>query len=315
MNIAFLFPGQGAQYPGMGRDFHESSPAVREIFQEASDAAGFDVADVTFNGPEERLSSTDVTQLAMTATSLAAATVLAERGIYPDLCAGFSVGEYAALVAAGVIARSDVFRVVLERGRLTEAASRAHDGEAGKAGMAAVMGLSFTEVANVCSALSDVYPALHNSPVQTVIAGTADGLSAAEGPLKEAGARRFIPLKVSGPFHSPLLQSAADRFGAVLDSVAFSDPRMPVMSNVTGEVVETGAEWKNLCVRQLVSPVQWVSVELSILHQRPEILLECGAGTVLAGNWRALAKTESAAAAFDVRAAGTLADAREFSAP
>ncbi len=315
MNIAFLFPGQGAQYPGMGRDFHESSQAVREIFQEASDAAGFDIADITFNGPEERLNTTDVTQLAMTATSLAAAAVLADRGIYPDLCAGFSVGEYAALVAAGVISRSDVFPLVLERGRLTEAASRANDSDAGKAGMAAVMGLSFAEVSDICSGLSDVYPALHNSPVQTVIAGTAEGLSAAEGPLKEAGAKRFIPLKVSGPFHSPLLQSAADQFRAVLEGLSFADPRIPVMSNVTGEVVETGAEWKDLCVRQLVSPVQWVAVEHSILRQRPEILLECGAGTVLAGNWRALAKAEPAADACDVRAAGTLADAREFSAP
>lgn len=315
MNIAFLFPGQGAQYPGMGKDFHDSSPAAREIFQEASDAAGFDVGDIAFNGPEDRLNSTDVTQLAMTATSLAAAAVLAERGIYPDLCAGFSVGEYAALVAAGVLPRPDVFRLVLERGRLTEAASRAHDSNGGRAGMAAVMGLSFDAVAEVCSTLKDVYPALHNSPVQTVISGTASGLAAAEGPLQEAGAKRVIPLKVSGPFHSPLLQEAATAFRAVLDSVSFADPRIPVISNVTGEPAPGGAQWKELCIQQLVSPVQWVAAERSVLRERPEILLECGPGTVLAGNWKALAREEPAAAACEVRSAGTLADAREFSAP
>ncbi|MFP4565380.1 MAG: ACP S-malonyltransferase, partial [Spirochaetaceae bacterium] len=263
MSYSFLYPGQGAQYPGMGRDLHDHSQAVRDLFDEANRHAEFDVRQVLFEGGEDELKQTNITQVAITLVNLAASRVLAEHGIIADRYAGFSLGEYAALVDAGVLDVADVFPVVTTRGRVMEETSRRLDTDAGQAGMAAVLGLDFDAVADTITSrgIEHLYPAIYNSPVQTVVSGTAEALEAAESVFKEAGAKRFIRLKVSGPFHCPLMREARERFAQFLDRVTFSDPGKPVYSNVTGMPIRSGEEARTLCLDQLVSTVMWTREE------------------------------------------------------
>jgi [acyl-carrier-protein] S-malonyltransferase len=291
-SVAFLFPGQGAQYVGMARDIYEGDPRSRELFAGAEEATGLSITQVMFEGPEETLNTTDHTQVAMTLASLAAAFYLKDQGVYPAAVAGFSVGEYAALVTAGVIRSEDVFDLVRARGEITERASRTHDSDAGRAGMAACIGLPFEKVADALEGNDGAYAAIHNSPVQTVIAGTAAGLARAEESVKAAGAKRFIKLKVSGPFHSPLLTEARDEFAEYLSDVEFADPILPVYSNVTGEQVDSGDRARELCLEQLVSPVRWVDEQRSLLAGGVRSFLEVGPGTVLGGLFKALKKQD-----------------------
>ena len=288
-----VFPGQGAQFPGMGRDLYDASESVRELFSQASHEVGFDVAELLFNGSEEELQATDNTQIAVTLVNLAAARVLRERGVEPERVAGFSLGEYAALVEAGVMDAKDVFPVVRTRGELMERASRALDTEAGPAGMSAVLGLDYDTVQNVLEGegIENAYPGMFNSPVQTVISGTAEALDRTEPVMKEAGAKRAIRIKVSGPFHSPLMEDARLEFAGALESVTFSDPRLPVYSNVSGEQVIDGDDARRLCIQQLVSPVLWVEEEHAIVRDGSSGLLEVGPGTVLGGLWKAYRKS------------------------
>ena len=300
MRYAFLFPGQGAQYPGMGSDLYERYPEVRELFEIATGQANFDLKQLLLHGNEEQnreqkaqeLQSTDKTQIAITLVNLAAAQVLRARALEPDCVAGFSLGEYAALTEAGVLSRDDVFRVVRERGAIMEECSRALDSSAGAPGMAAVIGLDFATVQSALDGQADVYPAIHNSPEQTVIAGTYAALQAAKERIEEAGALRFVPLKVSGPFHCPLMEEGRRRFAAVLETVTFSDPILPVYSNVTFAPVRSGAEARRLCVDQLVSLVRWADEERALIQAGVEGLFEVGPGNVLSGLWRALARKE-----------------------
>ncbi len=315
MSFCFLFPGQGAQYPGMGRDFYDHSTTVQELFQRASDAAGRDLSRLVFDGTEEELKQTDNTQIAITVTSLAAAIVMREHGLSPAACAGFSLGEYAALVESGVLALEDVFSVVLARGQIMEEVSRELDTAAGSAGMTAVMGLSFEKVSEVLSMApaEGVYPGIWNSPVQTVISGTAETLTAAEDALKKAGAKRCIRLKVSGPFHSPLMSKAATRFADVLADTTFHDPTLPVYSNVTGDTITTGAEARNNCVKQLISTVQWVPEQRAVVRDGFHRVAEVGPGTVLSGLWKNYTKTEHESE-LPCRAAGTVEDIKTLAA-
>jgi [acyl-carrier-protein] S-malonyltransferase len=310
--VAFLFPGQGAQYLGMARDFYEESERIRRLFEAAEDASGLSITRVMFEGPEETLNSTDHTQVAMTLGSLAAAEYLKEQGIYPEAVAGFSVGEYAALALADVISLEDVFPLVKLRGEITERASRSLDSDQGRAGMAAVMGLSFESVSQALEKMrsagaGEAYAAIHNSPVQTVVAGTAKGLAEAKGVLEQAGAKRYIPLKVSGPFHSPLLEEARREFAERIAEVSFSDPVLSMFSNVTGELVESGDAARELCLSQIVSPVQWVAEQRSLISGGFDRLLEVGPGTVLTGLFRALGKQEDLGEA-ECRPAGSVED-------
>jgi [acyl-carrier-protein] S-malonyltransferase len=294
MKSCFIFPGQGAQYPGMARDLWENSAGVKELFQRASDGLGLDMKALLFDSTQEELKATDRTQVAMTLASLSAAQVLGERGVKPQACAGFSLGEYAALCCAGVISPEDVFSIVKLRGVIMEKAARALDAaggaEAGTPGMAAVLGLPAEKVMDVLEGLADfpVFLSNYNGPTQSVISGTAEGLARAEAGLKAAGAKRIVRLQVSGPFHSPLMAEARSELDAALAPFAFHDPAVPVYSNVTGERIATGAEARELCGRQLVSPVRWVAEEERLIGDGCDRFYEAGPGTVLTGLLRGL---------------------------
>jgi len=292
VKTCFLFPGQGAQYPGMGKDLWEASDKVKELFRQASDASGMDLTRLLFEGSEEELKATDKTQVAVTLVNVAAGLACRERGIEPAGFAGFSLGEYTALYEAGVIRMEDLFPIVKTRGLLMEKASRGADTPGGRAGMAAVIGLGYPEALAALDSLKGEKVGLANysSPSQVVLSGTAEGLAKAEAAFKAAGAKRFIVLKVSGPFHSPLLEEARRGLEEALAGYAFSDPAKPVYSNVTGKRISSGEEARRLCVRQVVSTVLWVEEEKSLLADGFQRCLEVGPGSVLAGLWKAFSK-------------------------
>jgi [acyl-carrier-protein] S-malonyltransferase len=306
MKRCFVYPGQGAQFVGMGKDLYDAYPDTRDLFSTATSAAGFDVAGLVFSGTEEEIKSTDKSQIAITTVNLAARRVLAARGLESSAAAGFSLGEYSALVDAGVLTEADCLELVARRGAIMEQVSRSLDAPDGSPGMAAVMGIDAETIERALSeaAVEGAYLANLNSPVQTVLSGTASGLEAAGPVLKDAGARRVIPLKVSGPFHSPLMDAARVEFRSVLQSVSFSDPTKPVFSNVTGGQVTVGEEFRTLCADQLVYPVRWVAEESCIVEHGCEELLEVGPGEVLSGLWKAYKKVHPEVTA-ECRAAGT----------
>ncbi|MEW5815922.1 MAG: ACP S-malonyltransferase [Spirochaetota bacterium] len=307
MKTCFLFPGQGAQYPGMGKDLWETSPRVKELFQLASDTTSMDLKKLLFEGSEEELKSTNNTQVAVTLVNTASAMVLKEKGIIPEGVAGFSLGEYSALWEAGVIALKDLFPIVKARGEFMEKNSRKLDTEAGAAGMAAVVGLSIDDARPVLENLKgSVFMANHSSPIQIVLAGTSDGLKKAEKFFEEAGAMKYVFLKVSGPFHSPLLEEAKKELESFLNQYTFNDPGKPVYANYTGQRVTSGAEAKQNCVQQVVSTVKWVDIEQNILDDGFERFIETGPGSVLAGLWKSFNRKERC------KAAGTLADIQKI---
>ena len=284
MKTCFLFPGQGAQYPGMGKDLWDASASVKELFRSASEVTGVDLEDLLFRGSATDLQATNRTQIAVTLVNVAVARVLAERGVAAHGYAGFSVGEYAALAAAGVIADTDLFRIVQARGELMEQASRGADTAGGPAGMAAVIGLAPDAVTAALEGAGEgVYAANFSSPRQVVLSGTVEGLERAAAACSAAGARRFVRLRVSGPFHSPLIESARQRFAEVVAGFEYRDPVTPLYANVTGARVTSGAEAQRLCVEQIVSSVQWVAEIRALLDTGYERFLETGPGSVLTG--------------------------------
>lgn len=289
MKTAFLFPGQGTQYPGMVQDLYDASAAVRDLFVLASDTTGIDCKRLVFEGTEEELKETINTQVSVTLANLSVATVLADRGIHADGVAGFSLGEYAALVAAGVLTPTQVFPLVKLRGQFMTKACDALDRSAGAPGMAAIIGLTPEKVdeALATASIPDLFGANYNSPHQVVIAGTASALAAGIEALKAAGARRAIVLKVSGPFHSPLLASAGQELAEALKTVEFRDPNKLLFSNVTGKPVLTGADAKALAVRQVTAPVRWTTEEQALLDAGFTRFIEAGPGAVLSGLWGA----------------------------
>jgi [acyl-carrier-protein] S-malonyltransferase len=272
----------------MGMDLWEANQKVRELFQLASDAAGFDVKRILSDGTADELAATDKAQVLVTLVDLSAASVLADRGFAAEGCAGFSLGEYAALCIAGVVGAESVFRMVKIRGELMEKASRDLDAAGGKPGMAAVLGLAADTAAEVVQGIDGLFVANRNSPAQVVLSGTAAGLARAEEKLKAAGAKRIVRLKVSGPFHSPLMQGARAAFDEAIAGVAFADPVLPVYSNVTAGPIGSGAEARALCGRQVVSPVLWVDEEARLLADGFTSFREAGPGTVLSGLLKAL---------------------------
>ncbi len=291
MKNCFLFPGQGSQYPGMAKDLWDKVPAVRDLFAKASDASGADAQKLLFESTADELKATNKTQIAITVANLAASVALKEAGVALQGCAGFSLGEYAALCEAGVIKLQDIFPIVKLRGMLMEKASRSLDAGSGAPGMAAVLGLQTQKVLQAMESLAagNVFLANLNSPTQIVVSGTGAGLATAERVFKEAGARRFVRLSVSGPFHSPLLAEARKAFDEALAGYAFSDPKVPVYSNVTGSAIRSGDEARRLCGEQIVSPVRWVTVEEGLFADGFDRFFETGPGTVLTGLMKALA--------------------------
>jgi [acyl-carrier-protein] S-malonyltransferase len=292
----FVFPAQGAQYPGMAVDFlRQGGERVKRLFSLASEIQGKDMADLLSNSSPEYLKRTDVSQPAITLANLAAAEYLAEKGITPSACAGFSLGEYAALATAGVISEEDCLSLVTHRGNAMQAAiDRIQGGdEANAPGMAAVVGLSPENVEALIAewksaGLADLYAANFNSSKQVAVSGSAAALAGAEKRFKEAGARRFMRLAVAGPYHSPFMKEAADAFAPYLEKVHFNDPKIPIFSNVTGKQVLSGAEAKALAVKQIVEPVRWTDEEALMVKFEPKELLETGPGKVLQGLWKDL---------------------------
>ena len=293
-NAAYLFPGQGAQYSGMAMDLL-SSNAVKSLFDTASEIFGKDVKEL-LQSDADTLKRTDVSQPVITVANLAAAAFLAEQGYSPASCAGFSLGEYSALVYSGILEAADCLRLVKARGEaMQKTCDRLRESSGGDAsaapGMAAIVGLAPQQLEDLIAkwtaeGLKDLYAANFNSNKQIVVSGTAAALAEAETRFKEAGAKRVIRLQVAGPFHSPLMADAAEAFGPVLDTVTFRDPVIPVFSNVTGKLIPSGGEAKKLALLQITHPVRWTEEETSIAAAGIKACLEAGPGKVLQGLWK-----------------------------
>ena len=315
---AYLFPGQGAQFSGMAIDLL-SSNAVKTLFDTASEILGKDVKEM-LQSDTDTLKRTDISQPAITAANLAAVAFLSEKGFSPAACAGFSLGEYVALVCAGVIDTADCFRLVKARGqamqktadRLREEAQQSSaDDDSAAPGMAAIVGLAPEKVEELitqwtAAGLKDLYAANINSSKQLVVSGTAAALAEAQIRFKEAGAKRAIRLQVAGPFHSPLMAEAAKEFAPVLEVIAFKDPVIPVFSNVTGRQITSGDEAKKFALLQITSPVRWVEEQAAIAASGIKVCFETGPGSVLQGLWREVKND------IPVFAAGTIKNIEEL---
>lgn len=289
---AFLFPGQGAQAPGMVKDVAEAFPSARKVIDDVSSIISVDMPKLLWEADATELSRSDNSQIAITTASLAIMAALKDKGIEPSAAMGFSLGEFPALYAAGVLSFEDVIKVVRERGlimqKVCEDIAAKNEGHA--PGMSAILGLSPEKVKEIASGIKDAYAANMNSEKQTVISGTFDALTAAEKAATEAGARRAIRLKVAGPFHSPLMQDAAVEFEKFLSNVTFADPKIPLFSNVTGKQATTGAEVKSSAVLHLTHSVLWTDEEAVLADiikndGNEWSVLEPGPGKVLTGLW------------------------------
>lgn len=288
--IAFVFPGQGAQAVGMGKDACEQSQAAKDIFDRADAALGFSISKLAFEGPEEALRQTANTQPALLTVSIALLELYKTQGVKPDYVAGHSLGEYSALVAAGVLSFEDAVKLVRARGLFMEEAV-----PGGQGAMAAVLGAEREALTALCRSISEtdglVELANVNCPGQIVVSGTAAGVAAVAQRGKEAGAKRVIPLEVSGPFHSSLMQPAADRLAQELARTEFRDAQVPVIANVHAQPVTSGNELRDLLIKQVVSPVQWEDTIRYLTGQGVDTFVEIGSGTVLAGLIRKIDKS------------------------
>jgi [acyl-carrier-protein] S-malonyltransferase len=282
MSVAYIFPGQGSQRAGMGREVFERSAAAREVFERADRALGEPLSRLCFEGPEEALRLTANTQPAILTVSVAVWAAAREAGAPdPDFAAGHSLGEYSALVAAGGLALADAVRLVRSRGTFMQEAV-----PVGEGAMAAVLGLDADAVLAACeeAAEGDVCaPANFNSPGQIVIAGAAAAVARASEAARRAGARRVIPLEVSAPFHTALMEPAAERLRPLLEATEFRDPRVPVMANATATLVETGEAARRALVAQVASPVLWEQSVAALAAAGVGRYVELGPGRVLAG--------------------------------
>jgi len=288
MSVAFVFPGQGSQVVGMGRTLFEAFPESRAVYEEADAALGVALSRLCFEGPESELQLTANTQPALLATSVAALRPLVARGVRPDWVAGHSLGEYTALVTAGVIGLADAVRTVRRRGQYMQEAV-----PLGIGAMAAILGLDLAVVEEACREAAEgeiVSPANVNSPGQVVIAGHAAAVERACGLCRSRGAKRAVRLPVSAPFHCALMKPAQDRLAPELAKVAFRDPTMPLVNNVGARVVRDGGACREGLVRQVSGAVRWQeSVEL-LAGEGVDVFVEVGPGTVLSGLVRRIAR-------------------------
>jgi len=278
--IAFVFPGQGSQAVGMGRDLYENYAAARAVFDAADEALGFPLSRLCFEGPAEELQLTYNTQPALLTVSVAALRVLEEHGVAPDVVAGHSLGEYSALVAAGALSFEDAVRLVRLRGQFMNDAV-----PAGTGGMGAILGLDAGVVERLCAQVEDgvVEPATYNCPGQVVVAGHVAAVDRCLALALEAGARKVQRLNVSGPFHCSLLQPAGERLAEALEGVVIRDPRIPVIANVDAQPVASAAAIKQALIEQVSKPVLWEQTVRRLLADGVTLMIEVGEGRTLCG--------------------------------
>lgn len=277
---AFLFPGQGAQYVGMGKDFYDTYDICKKTYQLASEASGLDVEQICFT-ENEQINITEYTQIAMLATEIAILRVVEQLGVKADVAAGLSLGEYGALAAAGVMSDEDLFYTIRKRGIFMQEAV-----PTGGA-MSAVLGLDAALIEKICEEVDgQVSIANYNCPGQIVITGATEAVQAAAAKLTAAGAKRVVPLKVSGPFHSPMLQYAGQRLAGVLESVTINQPRIPYIANVTADYVTDPVLVKDLLSKQVAASVRWQQSIERMLADGVDTFLEIGPGKTLSGFMR-----------------------------
>nr|WP_288938943.1 ACP S-malonyltransferase [uncultured Blautia sp.] len=275
--VAFVFPGQGAQYVGMGKDFYEQIPVSRKVYTIASEVTGLNLPGLCFK-ENEQIDITEYTQIAMLATEAAMLAALQEKGVKADVAAGLSLGEYGAILTAGAMSLEDVFRVVRQRGILMQKAV-----PTGGA-MCAVLGMDGEKIAKICEETEGIVSvANYNCPGQIVITGEEGAVAAAAEKLKEAGARRCIPLKVSGPFHSEMLKGAGEKLAGVLADVELKEFSMPYVTNVTADYVTDISEIKELLGRQVYSSVRWQQSVERMIADGVDTFIEIGPGRTLTG--------------------------------
>lgn len=280
----FMFPGQGAQYVGMGQDFYEQIPVCREMFELAGRAAELDVAALCFE-ENEKINITEYTQIAMLVVEVAILKAVEERGIRPDIMGGLSLGEYGALTASGVMSEEDVFRIVRKRGIYMQEA--VPDGGA----MAAVLGLDTAVIEKICAETAGtVSIANYNCPGQIVITGESAAVQAASAKITEAGAKKCVPLKVSGPFHSAMLTGAGEKLAKELENVSIHDIRIPYIANVTADYVKDKEDVKPLLQRQVSHPVRWQQSVERMIADGADTFIEIGPGKTLSGFMRRINK-------------------------
>ena len=279
--IAFVFPGQGAQYAGMGRELAQLYPEAAETYRRADQILGFPLSSLCWEGPDERLRQTESTQPAILATSCAALAVLTARGIAPDVTAGLSLGEYTALVAAGALTMEDALPLVRSRGRFMQEAAAGR-----RTAMAAILGLSPETVREVCRAASShgtVEPSNYNSPGQIVIAGDEAAVQEGIARAKAAGAKRAVLLPVSAPFHTSLMRPAAERLTPLVEALDVREAAVPVVSNVTAQPVRTPREIREALIGQVASPVRWDDSVRTMGTLGVRTFIEVGPGSSLSG--------------------------------
>jgi [acyl-carrier-protein] S-malonyltransferase len=300
--VAFVFPGQASQYPGMGKELAEKYPAARAVFDEADHALGFSISRICFEGTEDELKLTANTQPAILSVSIAVHRVLVERGLSSDFVAGHSLGEYSALVAAGSLQFADAVQLVHKRGKYMQEAV-----PPGEGAMAAILGLSPAVVADACKRAAEgqvCAPANLNSPDQTVISGHAAAVKRAVEIASQLGAKRAVILAVSAPFHSALMQPAQDKLAADLKNTNFAALGTPLVTNVDADTISTGEEAREALIRQVSMPVRWEASIRLLIDEGVNTFVEVGPGKVLSGLLRQI---DRSVAAFNVEDEKSLA--------
>ena len=282
MKTAFVFPGQGSQKVGMLKDLYEAYPIVRERFAQADEALGYSISQLCFEGPDTELVKTANTQPAILTASVACYEILKEKGFTPDIVGGHSLGEYSALVAAGVLDFKDAVYVVHKRGEYMQEAV-----PLGEGAMAAILALPREEVVRICGEVNDTVGSVQavnfNCPGQIVIAGATKAVEVAAEKMKEAGAKRAVMLPVSAPFHSRLMEPAAKRLQEELDKIEVKNAQIPVVANITGEILKDGATIKEALVTQAAAPVLWEDCVATMVDFGVTRFVEVGPGKVLTG--------------------------------